>query len=243
MARGEASDGSDFEPFWAVRANAPSLAATQIMLFAIIPTPFLAFDIVSGNRPSVFLLTGLVVAFSLLFLLAIRMQGRRTIYVGSRRGICHCYCKLVGERAFAVQWTTHSVDYRLVELIRVADFFGANIITFELSFDPRPFRFSDLFGHRSRFGATKQYRGLVVEFDDRGVWTDHSRCGNEAPEIASSNAIEARSGPLGLFARIWRFVALSGGLCCDKEASRFVLERIVAGLPADFALRRKFRRG
>jgi hypothetical protein len=181
--------------------------------------------------------------FGLAYWLNVKMYGRRIVYIGSLRGICVCYCKLVGERAFVVQRTTHSVDYRLVELIRIADFFGANVLTFELSFDPRPFRFSDLFGDRSRFGATKQYRGLVVEFDDRGVWIDRMRCGNEAPEIASSNAIEARTGTLGLFARIWRFVALSGGLCCDKEASRFVLERIVAGLPADFALRRKFRRG
>jgi hypothetical protein len=33
MPRGEASDGSDFEPLWAVRANAESLSLNMTTLF------------------------------------------------------------------------------------------------------------------------------------------------------------------------------------------------------------------
>ena len=234
MPRGEATDGADFEPMWAVRANAELLSLSWTTTFYLAPAALIGvlsvWDVMIGKGILFGPIVVVVGGFGLVYSFGVKMYGRRIVYIGSLRGICFCYCKNFGDGRAVVKYTSSSLEYRSISSVKAIEFFGKNILTIAQNVEVEPFRFSSLFDRKPKFGATKQYRGIKIDFGPDGIWSRGPQSGMEGRKVEESplsSFIEQNSSKIGVPEFTLRCISLASGIVCDKSTARFVLGRIL----------------
>ncbi|WP_161913527.1 hypothetical protein [Methylosinus sp. C49] len=224
----ESKTGSEFDAIWAVRASAELLALNRIISLAIIPVCFIGFlniqDLMSGRVPPVGPSAVVVVGFFVVYALSVRILGRRTVYVGIQRGICVCYCKILGGNHMVTKYTSDFIEYSRIKKVKLLNVLGKNIIVFEQDHDSKPVRLS---ADGAPFGSVRQYRNLTIALNSAGIWSGSSKSADSAEENLVSRFIEKTSENISIFKFVYSSVWISGGIFCDEQATKFVIARIL----------------
>jgi len=176
------------------------------------------------SAPPIVLFLLLSAFIVLIVFVGVRMHSARIVYVGSERGICTCFGRMLESGVFVVNHTSDSIEYDQITHTKIIEAFDRRILIFHQGPSLAPFSLSNFFKKQApRFGSAKQYHGLRLAFDGENVWI--KRQNSEARRESEALAVSAF-----IVQRTERFTILklmSNGIFCDETTLRFVIARVL----------------
>lgn len=234
-----ATETQDHDALWAVRADPRLLCYNytvtySLLFFSLIVAKWL---ILSGfSIPPIVPFILLTAFIAIIVFLGARMHSARTVYVGSERGICACFGRMLESGVFVVKHTSYCVEYDRITDIKMIEALGRRILIFNQGPSLAAFSLSAIFGGKQapKFGSAKQYRGLSLAFDGEKIWV--KRPSSEATRESETSTVCAF-----IDQRTERFTivnSMANGIFCDETTLRFVIAQV---LPSNAYRNRAYR--